>query len=101
MTLRCKPGDLAFIIASTTCPQDIGMLVEVIYMAESDFFQMPDGYWYRNCKGGWVIRSLGRAFTPGPGLHKKSWFDCYSDEHLKPLPKDAEPESIVRELETT
>jgi hypothetical protein len=89
--MNCKPGDLAIVIGTSRWA---GRLVEVLYAAPSENFELPDGHWHRGREPGyWVVHSLGSPVeTPvdhGATFRMTMYF-CADDSKLRPLPGESE-----------
>ncbi len=88
--MNCKPGDLAILVGATTSEgrKNIGMIVEVLHLAPTTRFEMPDGTW---CMGGdgeaWAIKSAGKPFTilTVGGWTRESHYGVADDCHLRPV----------------
>lgn len=99
--MNCKPGDLAIIIRQPYA----GLMVEVLYAAPTESYEMPDGQWHVGSRPEtWVVKSLGSAFVTrrliegvpvGPGV---SQYGACIDSALRPLPGKLEDEEIEDEL---
>lgn len=98
MALRCKPGDLAVIVAS--CPL-YGALVSVLHAAPFMDFMLPDGHNHVGvAPGSWVVESLGKPFDAPCGRdgvttrRRETRFGVCEDHQLRPL-RDADGEDEV------
>lgn len=96
MTLRCKAGDLAVIVQSVS-GINLGKVVEVIEPWNDEGALTV---WWRRAGFVLKVRSRGSAINYGDGV-VLSMVGPAPDSWLRPIRPDAEPESIVRELETT
>ncbi|NSX16001.1 hypothetical protein HTY52_18105 [Cupriavidus taiwanensis] len=88
--MNCKPRDLAILVGAFTSEgrKNIGMIVEVMFLAPAGRFEMPDG---TRCLGGngdaWAIKSAGKPFsilTVG-GWARESHYGVAHDCHLRPV----------------
>ena len=87
--MNCKPGDLAIVVRDNFDIGALGKLVEVLYLAPPDKFQLPNGGW--NVGAGdrygrvWVIRILGSRLRP-PKCWWTTEYGTGADSALRPLP---------------
>lgn len=88
MSLRCKPGDLAYI----TRQPYLGRLVNVLHLAPVGSHRLPDGYPALTDKPNcWVIESLGSPFNAPIAITKSvrgtrtAQFGVCPDRHLRPI----------------
>lgn len=96
MKLNCKPGDMAVVIGDGPFA---GMIVEILYAAPMEEFNLPDGYPHE--AGGpaeWVIKMP----RPVPALIERSSiprmtiYGCGRDSRLRPIrDSDGEDETLA------
>ncbi len=100
MRLNCKVGDLAIVIGDS---KYAGRLVEILSIAPSTMFNLPDGYHHLGCPPGfWVIKILG---TPAEALlvtgqTRTTIYGAGNDAKLRPLPGEVVDEEIETTLST-
>ncbi len=102
--MSVKPGDLA--IVCRTGSLNLGRIVEVLYVAPTDDFLLPDGTLSEGMESdlGFVCKGIGgplrfRAGWGGMDIRiVTGWFAafCACPKCLRPLPGDETPESEVR-----
>ena len=87
--MNCKPGDLAIVVRDNFDIGALGKLVEVLYLAPPDKFQLPNGQWNVGSEDRygqvWVIRILGEKLTP-PNCWFQTEYGTGADSALRPLP---------------
>lgn len=102
--LRCKPGDMAFVIQSVRSDCEAPAIVFVMKAAPVGDHILPDGQraWTGE-SGSWVCESQGRDFKVpmGHGGHRKCRFAVIDDRGLRPIRPSAEPESTETREELT
>lgn len=82
--MNCKPGDIAIVIHHKSVL--LGRLVEVICVAPTERFRLPNGV--AHLAGGanmWVVKSLGAPF---PGALGDGMYGVGSDRGLRPIRGD-------------
>jgi len=96
--MSVKPGDLAIVRAPGL--QVNGRIVEVLYVAPTEDFLLPDGTLNKGagnevcfvCKGiGGPLHALRDNGAPWTG-----WYAGFHHAYLRPLPGDETPESETR-----
>ncbi|MCP4597814.1 hypothetical protein [Neptuniibacter sp.] len=87
--MNCKPGDSAITLYSDKFNgKNSGRLVEVLFLAPSGYFELPNGVINSPSKpNSWVCKSLG---TPFAGALEDGMYGVFPDRKLRPLPKDVE-----------
>ncbi len=78
--MRCKPGDLAIVLRSSTAPDIIGAVVEVLRCDHSRVSPRAPGVAYASC---FVRFPRHRRWTSSGNLNNVGWLP---DANLKPLP---------------
>jgi len=99
--MNCKPGDLAIVIHDKHDIGGLGKLVEVLYTAPAETFQLPNGNWNvgagSNVGKVWVIRLLGSPLKP-PGCNFTTDYGTAHDYTLRPLKGDPVEEKRDEEI---
>lgn len=101
MTLRCKPGDIAFIIGyHPSFPHLAGRLVDVIELAPVGVdFRLPDGKFHLPCPAStWVIRFHSPVNLNALRGRSNAFYACCPDRALHPIRdpgEDAQDETLA------
>lgn len=93
--MNCEPGDIAVVVGSSIYA---GRLVEVIRLAPSEDFMLPNGVMNERSGSGiwWVLKSLG---TPFPAAKGDGMYGSGPDDKLRPLRGDiTEQESEIEAI---
>lgn len=100
MTLRCRPGDLAIIIAGHPAhPDTAGVLVDVIERAPNAYsFRLPDGTQSAGGPWSWVIKfHRPKRILWIDGSRRLCVFACCPDAYLRPI-RDPGPDAVDETL---
>lgn len=89
--MNCKPGDLAIVIKDARTAKLAGMMVEILHLAPTEPFDLPDGS--RHLAAGpnqWVVKlsrpMLAPGLTRGIPDTRIARYGCIGDYYLRPLP---------------
>lgn len=67
--MKCKPGDLAMVVESTSCPDNVGKIVRVLLPAEG---KAEPAWWFEpplfSKYGGLVTGCFDRCLQPFDGV---------------------------------
>lgn len=104
MTTRCKPGDLAIIVAQHFTPENIGRIVEIVRPAvDGEIFYSVDGgrpIEFIGVKLSWVVRSTTPMQWRGLARHNGFFLEQpIAASHLVPvsgLPVDEDVSEDLR-----
>ncbi len=95
--MNCKPGDLAIVIRESKRAKIIGKIVEVLYLAPTHKFKLPDGYLNEACSGqAWVCKLAHeiRVDEYLSGAHRVTKYVIIPDWALRPIRPGDLDESI-------
>lgn len=100
--MNCKPGDLAVVVRDqrSGSAKTAGKIVEVLYAAPGQPFNMPDGFRHAASPAGawWVVRFMHQLLVPTIRGERMSAYAVVPDLVLRPIRdpgEDATDEMIV------
>lgn len=91
--MNCKPGDLALITRDSTSVKLAGRMVEVLYRAPIEDFNLPDGHLHDGqakmaIADQWVLKFANPVSAPMRGWQRMTHYGCVPDRYLRPLRGD-------------
>lgn len=95
--MNVRAGDIAIVIGSS---EYAGLIVDVLCLAPTRPFSLPDGYWHVACTGQeWVIKAQRPIKCPAGTGYQMSIYATASDRWLRPI--RGEPETVEKHEEIT
>ncbi len=85
--MNCKPGDLAIVVRDVNGLGMLGRLVECLYLAPAEKFQLPSGHWNEGASDPgkiWVLKVLGSKVKP-PRCNYLTDYGTGNDSALRPI----------------